>query len=254
MHQTTHHSFSFSFFVWKFFFFYKSSSKILHSRFCPFLFFSTTRQSAFIPGLIEAQDMVQSGMLWLEHTPPTSCRARSTRKLVRTRHIPTHSYRPLKGASSCAGPGGLTWRNTWRWKQGEERWKQGQKGATEAVKRDQRLRSVHQIAPVASRGPRGEFCDIGISCYEDWHKRKGWNDIREWVTGYKQVQMESADFFYIVYSDFEGKYVHDGLKWGNKMNRATGPNNKDNLGKCEGGLFLGKRAFKKKHASISYIY
>lgn len=69
MHHTTHHSFALFFFC-EVFLFYKSSSKILHSRFCPFLFISTTRQSAFIPGLIEAQDMVQNGMLWLEHTPP----------------------------------------------------------------------------------------------------------------------------------------------------------------------------------------
>lgn len=36
------------------------------------LFISTTSQSAFIPGLTEAQDMVQNGMLWLEHAPPIS--------------------------------------------------------------------------------------------------------------------------------------------------------------------------------------
>lgn len=59
-------------------------------------FVSTTSQSAFIPGLMEAQDMVQNGMLWLEHTPPISCRARSTRKLVRTQHIPSVKLWPAQ--------------------------------------------------------------------------------------------------------------------------------------------------------------
>lgn len=36
-------------------------------------------------------------MLWLEHTPPPiSCRARSTRKLVRAQHIPSVELRPAQ--------------------------------------------------------------------------------------------------------------------------------------------------------------
>lgn len=73
MHHTTHHSFAL-FFVFCFNFFFNKSSclRFFIRDFVPsifLLFISTTSQSAFIPGLTEAQDMVQNGMLWLEHTP-----------------------------------------------------------------------------------------------------------------------------------------------------------------------------------------
>lgn len=79
--------------------------------------------------------MVQNGMLWLEHTPPISCRARSTRKLVRTQQIPSVKLRP---AQRCLFMCRARWsdlekhleKETAREK-GE---KQGQAGATEAIK------------------------------------------------------------------------------------------------------------------------
>lgn len=112
-----------------------SSVRFFIRDFVPCFSVSTTSQSAFIPGLTEAQDMVQNGMLWLEHTPPISCRARSTRKLVRTQQIPSVKLRP---AQRCLFMCRARWsdlekhleKETAREK-GE---KQGQAGATEAIK------------------------------------------------------------------------------------------------------------------------
>lgn len=84
------------FFYFCFFFLYINHPWFFIRDFVPSFFFSKTSQSAFTPGLTEAQDMVQNGMLWLEHTPPISCRARSTRKLVRTQHIPSVKLRPAQ--------------------------------------------------------------------------------------------------------------------------------------------------------------
>ncbi len=99
MHHTTHHSFALFlafFFTFAFFFLYINHPRFFIRDFVPSFFVSKTSQSAFTPGLTEAQDMVQNGMLWLEHTPPISCRSRSTRKLVRTQHIPSVKLRPAQ--------------------------------------------------------------------------------------------------------------------------------------------------------------
>lgn len=129
---------SFFFLTHFFCFLNKSSSsfRFFIRDFVPSFSVSTTSQSAFIPGLTEAQDMVQNGMLWLEHTPPPFLAGPGQPGSWSGHNIsPAWSYGPLRGASSCAGLGGPTWRNTWRKRKGE---KQGQAGATEAIKRHER--------------------------------------------------------------------------------------------------------------------
>ncbi len=122
--QHTIHSLFFCFFVLHFRFFFINHPRFFIRDFVPSFFVSTTSQSAFFPGLTEAQDMVQNGMLWLEHTPPPFLAGPGQPGSCSGHNIsPARSCGLLKGASSCAGPGGPTWRNTWRKKQREKRWK-----------------------------------------------------------------------------------------------------------------------------------
>ncbi len=86
----------FAFLFYIFVFFYKSSS-ILHTWFCPFLFRFNNQSVRLFPG---AHGGTGYGAKWHAlagtHSPPISCRARSTRKLFRTQHIPSTKLRPAQ--------------------------------------------------------------------------------------------------------------------------------------------------------------
>lgn len=76
-------------------------------------FFPHPLSRPFSPRFPEAQGTVQNGMLWLDtHSSPPD-EGRATRRLVMIRREQIHNCHDLlRGASSCAGPGDLTWRNT----------------------------------------------------------------------------------------------------------------------------------------------
>lgn len=83
--------------------------------FCVF-FFPQPLSRPFSPRFPEAQGTVQNGMLWLDtHSSPPPTRGRATKRLVTIQREQIHTCHDLlRGASSCAGPGDLTWRNTWK--------------------------------------------------------------------------------------------------------------------------------------------
>ncbi len=130
---------SFFAFLFYIFVFFINHPRFFIRDFVPSFFVSTTSQSAFFPGLTEAQDMVQNGMLWLEHTPPHFLQGQVNQEAVQDTTYPQHeaaacSKVPLHVQGQVVRPGETPGgKNSER--KGE---KQGQARATEAIKCDQR--------------------------------------------------------------------------------------------------------------------